>query len=196
MPDADGNPISTDFPGLGPDEQIAEPPDDITDVDLAVAGLPEGALQQVLDAVHDADSSGTLPDLDLDQTVLNAQAADDLRNQVQAAQHEEARAINDGDFEKAHDFAIQAEQDTQGVLNDGGVTAQPITDLERDTSNLDWANYHQEIADSNANSAAQYAAEGEPAAADVYAPIAESEAVTADDLGHNVSTEVADDSAT
>ena len=82
------------------------------------------------------------------------------------------------------DYADKAEYAMEEVKDHGGdVADSEILDAQKDEANLEWADYHQEIADDAATTAASYAESGDTDAAAVYAETASSEATVAGDYG-------------
>ncbi len=148
------------------------------------AGLSDMEQSNVMAALQKAADEGGLESFNVDNAVLQAQAAEEARAEAEALQAEQAKAVEEGDWEKAGDLAQQAEYKLEEVQENGGdVAYAEIKQNEDDQANLEWADYHQEIADDNADSAAAYAAEGDVETAAIYADSAADAAGAASDYG-------------
>lgn len=148
------------------------------------AGLSDMEQSNVMAALQKAADEGGLEDFNVDNAVLQAQTAEEARAEAEALQAEQAKAVEEGDWEKAGDLAQQAEYKLEEVQENGGdVAYEEIKQNEDDQANLEWADYHQEIADDNADAAAAYAAEGDVETAEIYADSAADAAETASDYG-------------
>ena len=146
---------------------------------VELAGLSTDAQAQVVDAVAAANDSGDLADLNLDKTVADAQAADTGRERVEELHQEQAQAVADGDFAKADDLAHQTEYQLREVEAHGAAADPQIIQSEADQAHLDWAQYHQEIAQDASQAAAADAAAGDLTHAQAEADIAAGHGETA-----------------
>jgi hypothetical protein len=116
-----------------------------------------------------------------DSTALS-HAGDDLK-EAQAHEAQEAHYAEAGDYRAARDEASAAEYSTSWAdFRAGGPDHTGQAQAEHDKE--DWAVWHQDHADSDMNSAAHYAAQGETDQAQAYASSAASEQDKADYDGH------------
>jgi len=152
-----------------PESVIDELPHDFR---VEVANLSEEGQAQVVEAVSAAHDSGHLSDLDLEQTVSDAQSADTARENVEQLHHDQAQAVADGDLAKADDLAHQTEYELKEVQDHGGDADKQIVQTEADQAHLDWAQYHDEIAHDSGHDAAAAYASGDTAHGDTYAATA------------------------
>ncbi len=98
--------------------------------------------------------------------------AADKQDEAGAFQADQAEKIAQGDYEGARDSAFNAEWATRDAdMTAGG--ADRTGQAQGDQANLEWATYHQEIADGNRQNAEVYAAEGDLETAQMYADNAE-----------------------
>lgn len=148
------------------------------------AGLSDMEQSNVMAALQKAADEGSLESFNVDSAVLDAQLAEEARAEAEAFQAEQAKAVEEGDWEKAGEMAQNAEYAMEEVKDHGGDVADAeILEAQYDQMELDNAEYNQEIADDNADSAAAYAAEGDMATAEIYADSAADHAETASDYG-------------
>ncbi len=108
--------------------------------------------------------------------------AADKQDEASAFQADQAEKIAQGDYEGARDSAFNAEWATRDAdMTAGG--ADRTGQAQGDQANLEWATYHQEIADDNRQNAEAYAAEGDLETAQMYADNAEGSQATAGNYG-------------
>jgi len=151
---------------------------------IDVAGLSDMEQANLQAALQKAADEGTLESFDTDSAFLDAQLAETAREEAEYFQTEQAKAVEEGDWEKAEEMAENAEYAMEEVKDHGGdVADSEILEAQYDQMELENADYHQEIADDNADSAAAYAAEGDLDTASIYADSAASEATMAADSG-------------
>jgi hypothetical protein len=148
------------------------------------AGLSDMEQANLMAALQKAADEGALESFNPDAAILDAQAAEAAREEAEAFQAEQAKAVEEGDWEAAREAAENAEYAMEEVKDHGGDVADAeILEAEYDQMELDNADYHQEIADANADAAAAYAAEGDVETAEIYADSAADHAETAADYG-------------
>src|SRR4051812_28356075 len=82
---------------------------------VAVANLSTDGQQQVIDALQAPAYDGNT-----DHVLLDAQVADEHRENVEQIHTEQAEAIAEGDFAKANDLAHNAEFEVRAVDSLGG----------------------------------------------------------------------------
>lgn len=151
---------------------------------IDMAGLSQMETANVMAALQKAADDGGLESLDTGSILLDAQAAEDARGDAEMYKHEQAKAAEAGDWESAKEYAEKAEDAMLEVKEHGGDIADAeILEAQYDQMDLDNADWHQEIADDNAEAAVAYAESGDLDAAQVYADSAASEATTAADFG-------------
>ncbi len=153
-------------------------------LELEIAGLSKEEAEQVTVTVADDLAAGTLTDMDIFDAKLDAQAADDALDRVDEARHEQAIAVEAGDYEKAEDMARLAEYDLKVADERGAEAAHPTIEAQQDNQYddvraLENASDNQETATTYANDAAAYAADGDFAHADQLAATADAHAETA-----------------
>lgn len=140
------------------------PSEGTSDFQIELARLSAGAQQQARDVVEEAAANGTLNELNLADALNNARDADAARENAEDLQVEQAKATADGDFERAEDLSVQAEYELRVVEDKGDEpvhAAEAIEHADQEQSDLQYAEYHAEIANENADSAAAYAATGD-----------------------------------
>jgi hypothetical protein len=123
-----------------------------------------------------------------DDSMLSAYNAGDLSfaadKQEEATAYSEQQAIyaQQGDYEKAREYADEAGYSTfEADLSAGGADHTGQADAEK--YNMDWAVHEEKQADYYADSAAAYAADGDFENAEAYAASAVEHQVRADDFG-------------
>jgi hypothetical protein len=135
-------------------------------------------------ALQKSADEGDLANFNSDMAILEAQTAEEKREEAEMYQAEQAKAVEAGDWEKAEEMASNAEYAMEEVKDHGGdVADSEIVEAQYDQMELENADYHQEIADDNAASAEAYAASGDLETASMYADSAAGEAATAADYG-------------
>jgi len=151
---------------------------------MQMAGLSQMETANVMAALTKAADGGELEALNIDDVVLNSQYAEEAREEAQMYKEEQAKAADAGDWEKASEYAGKAEDALLEVEEFGGdVADSEIVDAQYDQMDLDNADWHQDIADDNADAAAAYAAEGDLDTAQIYADSAADAQTTANDFG-------------
>lgn len=151
---------------------------------IDTAGLSQMEQAQFMAALQKSADEGTLEDFNPDSVILDSQLAEEAREEAAAFKAEQAEAVAAGDWEKAEEMAENAEYAMEEVKDHGGdVADSEILEAQYDQMELENADYHQEIADDNAESAAAYAAEGDLDTASIYADSAANEATLAADSG-------------
>jgi hypothetical protein len=151
--------------------------------DMAGMSGPEQA--DMMNQLQGAADSGDLHEgYNSDSMFLDAQVAEGARDDATQLQTEQAQAVADGDWDRAHDLAQQADYSMQEVRDHGGDVAQAEMDQNSDDlANTSWAEYHQEIADDNATTAAAYAETGDADHAAQYGEVAADQGATAAEYG-------------
>lgn len=151
---------------------------------IDMAGLSQMEQANLQAALQKAADEGGLEDFNPDTAILDTQAAEEARAEAEYYQGEQAKAVEAGDWEKAEEMAENAEYAMEEVEAHGGdVADSEILEAQYDQMELENADYHQEIADDAADSAAAYAAEGDMDTAAIYAETAADEATVAADSG-------------
>lgn len=152
---------------------------------IDMAGLSQEESATMMSQLQSAADNGDLSaDFNSDSMFLDSQIAEEKREEAEYYQSEQAKAADAGDWETAKDFVDKAEYAMEEVKDYGGdVADSEILEAQKDEANLEWADYHQEIADDAATTAASYAESGDTDAAAVYAETASSEATIAGDYG-------------
>jgi hypothetical protein len=150
-----------------------------------MAGMSDAENATMMSQLQSAADAGDLHEgFNTDGMFLDSQVAEGARQDAEQLQSQQAEAIADGDWDKAHDLAQQAEYSMQEVQDHGGDVAQAELDQNSaDLANTSWAEYHQEIADDNAVTAASYAEAGDGDHAAQYGEIAADQGSTAADFG-------------
>jgi hypothetical protein len=122
--------------------------------------------------------------VDVREVVQDAEAADYYRAQAEEFQTLQAKAVSDGNWELARDYAQQAEHAHDAVADHGG-SEVPAAQAAEDVVSLDNARWEQRQANDAARAASTYAEEGDGAAARVYASAADRHQVLADEAGQS-----------
>ena len=152
---------------------------------IDMAGMSDAEQSTMLNQLQLAADNGELSaDFNTDSMFLDSQIAEEKREEAEYYQAEQAKAVEAGDWEKAEELSSKAEYAMEEVKDHGGDVADAeIYEAQADQANLENADYHQEIADSNADTAAAYAAEGDLETAEIYADSAADSATVAADYG-------------
>ncbi|MCA8885227.1 MAG: hypothetical protein R3C31_04335 [Hyphomonadaceae bacterium] len=152
---------------------------------IDMAGMSQAEQATMLNQLQQAADNGDLhADFNTDSMFLDSQIAEEKREEAEAYQGEQAKAVEAGDWEKAEEMSSNAEYAMEEVKDHGGdVADSEILEAQYDQMDLENADYHQEIADDNAASAEAYAASGDLDTASMYADSAAGEAATAADFG-------------
>jgi hypothetical protein len=150
-----------------------------------MAGMSDAENATMMSQLQAAADAGDLHEgFDTDSMFLDSQVAEGARQDAEQLQGEQAQAVADGDWDKAHDLAQEAQYSMQEVQDHGGdVAAAELDQNSDDLANTSWAEYHQEIADDNAVTAASYADAGDADHAAQYGEIAADQGSTAADYG-------------
>jgi ABC-2 type transport system ATP-binding protein len=188
---------ATDIPEAGGEGFATEPADtgDLTGTETAAddpaagfAADPDTTATDPDTAVADPDAATADPTADTTDPDAQAQAdaASDAQETLQQDEQAEAQAAASGDYATAQDDAQQAYSASQDLANAGGPDNTDETwHAAQDES---WANWDQQTADENAQTAASFANDttGNPDDAwdaELYGGVAESNQEAADDHG-------------
>jgi hypothetical protein len=109
--------------------------------------------------------------------------ADYQNDLAEMKEQEVAEYTAAGDYESARDAAADAATYEQWADGNAGSTTDHSETVEGQQAQLEWADWHQDIADDNQNSADAYAASGDLETAAIYQDSANDEQVVADDYG-------------
>ena len=150
---------------------------------VELAGLTEGAQDQVIDALRDAELDGTLDEVDMNGLMADAANADAARQQAEVFRHEQAAAAEGGDYATAREHARQVEGELADARSQGGRLEEAVRETEHDVVELDQAEWQQQIAEDQADSAEAYAETGDEAAADAHVEDAASSDADAEAYG-------------
>ena len=151
------------------------------DFEVRIAHLSDVGQQHVIEAVQEAEASGE--DVDVDREIAAAEAAAAYRAQAKEYEVEQAKAIEAGDFERAREFTVKAEQELELAAEYGG-SEQAVVDAQHDVAKLDEAVMHDKIAEDNAVAAEAYAKSGDSNTAQMYEETAANHAGRAADEAH------------
>ncbi len=125
----------------------------------------------------DPDATGTTdPD---SQTQSDTLTAD--QQTLQQEEQEEGKAAASGDYATAQNDAQQAYEQSQTVANEGGPDSTDQT--WEAAQNESWANWDQQTADQDQQTAQSYAESGNPDDAQIYSDAAQNEQQNADNYG-------------
>jgi hypothetical protein len=128
-----------------------------------------------------SDASATTTDSTDTQTQADSDAQSDAQYNLQQAEHAEGEAAASGDYATAQDQAQNAYWAAEDLANAGG---PDHTDETWDAMQSEsWANWDQQSANENAQSAESYAESGDLDGAEVYADAAQDQQESADSYG-------------
>jgi hypothetical protein len=151
---------------------------------VSISALSDAGREQVYEALDQAEGATGADAVDVREVVQDAEAADYYRAQAEEFQQLQAKAVSDGNWDLARDYAQQAEFALDSVADHGGSDV-PAAQAAEDVANLDNARWEQRQANDAARAASTYAEEGDGAAAQVYASAADRHQVLADDAGQS-----------
>lgn len=109
--------------------------------------------------------------------------ADYQNDMAEAKEQEVADYTAAGDYEAARDAAADATTYEQWADGNAGSSTDHSETIDAQHAELEWADWHQDIADDNQNSADAYAASGDMETAAMYQDSANDEHSVADDYG-------------
>jgi hypothetical protein len=135
--------------------------------------------------VQDLADHGDATDQNVNHAVLEAQEAEAAHVRADANLDEQVKAIEAGDYDRAHDLAVEVRYDRQAEADLGRPdTDARVLEADHDVLHTDQAARHQDIAADNAASAASYLDHGDAYHAEHYADAAADHgAVSADYAG-------------
>ncbi len=122
-------------------------------------------------------------ELDPETILDHAQAADVNREDIADLRQQQADAAEAGDYEKAHEYADKVGYEMREIEDLGGHMDNQIIDADHQEAALENADWNQDIADANADAAADYAEAGDFDHAAQYADTALDHAEVAADYG-------------
>jgi len=167
-----------------PDATGDTSPADPTTGDSTIAGADD-TTGGTIGTDTDATATGATSDSTTDATDPDAQSQSDAQSDAQynldQAEQSESQAAASGDYSTAQDDATQAYQASEDVANAGGPDNTDTTwSAMQDES---WANWDQQTANEDAQSAQSYAEAGDAQGAEVYGDAAQNEQENADNSG-------------
>ena len=122
---------------------------------VRIASLSDEGQQQVIDALLEAQSNGALTEEAFEDAVGGAESADYSRENVEDLREQQAEAAEAGDYDKAQEFANQAEYELKEIDDLGGAeAADEVLEAQTDQAELATAQDHQDYAQENADFAA------------------------------------------
>ena len=139
---------------------MATLPSDIADqlpegMSVRIASLSDEGQAQVLEALTEAQGAGEITEETFQETVSNAEYADESRENVEVAREAQAEAADSGDYAKAQDYANQAEYELREVDHLGGSEAEAeVIEAQQDQVELAGAQDNLDAAHDNAEFAA------------------------------------------
>ncbi|MCP5180588.1 MAG: hypothetical protein R3E84_02130 [Pseudomonadales bacterium] len=137
------------------DEDRVEALEETYEVELA--GLNENESRQVHDALTEAEFSGELGQVDMDDTILSAQVAEDNREDAELAQREQAQAADRGDFETAREKAEEVGDNLADASAQGAKLSEAVQENDHDVLVLEEAEFQAESAEAFADGAVVFA---------------------------------------
>ena len=132
----------------------------VTTHEVELAGLNENERDQVVEALSAADLAGELGVTDINDLILDAQNAEGNRQEAEEAREAQAEAADRGDYEEAHDRALEVQDNLQDAVNQGGQLSEALLETDHDVLVLSEAQWQQEIADEAVIDAVGYAEAG------------------------------------
>jgi hypothetical protein len=129
------------MPELDPAAEAALP----ATFSVEIANLSREGQAQVIEAINQAQASGTLDDAQAQHSLAAAQSADDHRNAVTDLQQREAEAVAAGDHVAAAQHAQEIVYELKEVESAGGAADGELVQAEQDLSHQ-----QQGLADSQA----------------------------------------------
>jgi hypothetical protein len=156
------------------EQQLQELQQGMNDMIVQAAGMSTAVNAAVMKAIDSIEPGSADQVLEQAQEVIDRESHAEIHREL-ADDLEERRAdaVEDGDFGKAHELSMEQEYHLE-VAHD--LTHDPSVELvdaqydtQTETGALDFADHHQEIADSNADAAVAYAASGDTDTALAYA---------------------------
>jgi hypothetical protein len=153
-------------------------------LDLERAGLSKDEDDQVTVMLADHLADGTLTEEEIFEAKADSQAAEDALESARETRHEQAEAVESGDFAQAEALSHDAEYDLALANDHGAEASHPTIDAQQDrqydeTQALESARAEEATAAVYAEDAAAHAAVGDYAHADQSAAIASSHADSA-----------------
>ncbi len=128
--------------------------------EVELAGLDENERGQVVEALSAADVAGELGVTDINDLILDAQNAEDNRQEAEEAREAQAEAADRGDYEEAHDRALEVQDNLQDAVNQGGQLSEAQLETHHDVLVLSEAEWRQEISDEAVIDSVGYAEAG------------------------------------
>lgn len=177
------------------------PSEGTSEFQIAIAGLTDGAQDQAVEALREAaaENGGSLEGVDLEAIIRDARDANAAREEAEDARVDQAKAAEAGDFEAAREAAEKVEDNLE-IVEAKGVdpiaAGEAIITAQSDQSDLEYADYHQEIANESAAYAVDAAEAGDADHALAYADAAADHGAAAADFGEQADAGSADAAAT
>lgn len=128
--------------------------------EVEIAGLNESEAAQVKEALSEAEFQGELDQVDVDAEIMNAQFAEENREEAELAQREQAEAADAGDYATASEKAEEVQDNLKEADAQGASLDEAMQENDADVEVLDAAETQQENA--------EYFAEASLEDADVY----------------------------
>ncbi|MEQ8860909.1 MAG: hypothetical protein RIC56_19865 [Pseudomonadales bacterium] len=149
--------------------------------EVELAGLNDSELGQVRDALTEAEFNGELGQLEIDETIQQAQFAEEDRAEAELAQREQAKEADAGDFEAARERAEEVRDNLQDASGHGASLEKASAENANDVQVLTEAEFQQDTAEYFGDAAVDYAEDGSEDSADASADDAADAADIADE---------------
>lgn len=149
--------------------------------EVELAGLNENELEQVQQALGEAEFNGELDQVDMDQQILDAQFAEGDRQEAEVAQREQAREADEGDVSTARERAEEVQANLSEASGHGAALDRATEENAHDVQVLTDAESQQDSAEYFGDAAIDFAEVGSEDSADAAATDAADAADAADD---------------
>lgn len=115
--------------------------------EVELAGLNDSELGQVKEALSEAEFNGELDQIDVEAQIMDAQFAEEHREEAELAQRDQAEAVDAGDYDAASERAETVQEELNEAQQDGASLDEAVQENNADVEALSGADQAQDDAE-------------------------------------------------
>ena len=115
--------------------------------EVELASLNESEVAQVKEAISEAEFNEELDDVDVEGEIMDAQFAEEHREEAEFAQRDQAEAVDQGDYDAARESAESVQENLGEAQQEGANLDEAIQENNADVEHLQAADDAQDTAE-------------------------------------------------
>ena len=128
--------------------------------EVEMAGLNESEAAQVKEAISEAEFNNELDSIDVEAEIMNAEFAEEHREEAEDAQRDQAEAADAGDYGAARENADAVQDNLAEAREDGASLDEATQENNADVEVLEAAEFEQDNAEYFADASLEQAEDG------------------------------------